>query len=387
MDQRIKIEELHTPCYVFDVNQLDQQVAKFKNKLPANAHICYAVKANPFLIESLKGKIDYFEICSPGEFEICTRVGVDPKTMIISGVSKTVEEMERVFEYADSQNEFTLESLKHYEILRNLAKSRNQSIRVIPRLSSGNQFGMDRKDIDIIFRSLKDNPLVEVIGIQYFSGTQKKSTNRIHKELELMDDYFDYLKETYNFIPSRLEFGPGLPITYFEDEKDKEDEMIDELVSELKAMRYQGKVVLEMGRVLVANSGYYVSEVVDVKEIEEQNYAIVDGGIHHVTYYGQILGMKKPYVGKTNDHGEEALWNIYGSLCTTSDVLLKQYPFNGLQLGDRLVFSKVGAYAVTEGISLFLSRDLPTVYIYDKENLQVARKSKATYVLNFMEEK
>ena len=46
-------------------------------------------------------------------------------------------------------------------------------------------------------------------------------------------------------------------------------------------------------------------------------------------------------------------------LCTINDILVKRLPLGGLEIGDVLVFEQAGAYCMTEGIALFLSRDLP----------------------------
>ena len=57
---------------------------------------------------------------------------------------------------------------------------------------------------------------------------------------------------------------------------------------------------------------------------------------------------------------------------------------SGPAIGDRLVFERTGAYSVTEGISLFLSRPLPQVLLYsEKEGFRVLRKSLPTDVLNY----
>ena len=37
-----------------------------------------------------------------------------------------------------------------------------------------------------------------------------------------------------------------------------------------------------------------------------------------------------------------------------------------LHIGDRVVFPNAGAYCMTEGLALFLSRDLPRVYLCDE---------------------
>ena len=51
--------------------------------------------------------------------------------------------------------------------------------------------------------------------------------------------------------------------------------------------------------------------------------------------------------------------------------------------GDLLVFDRIGAYSVTEGIYLFLSRQLPVVLTYtQKQGLSLVRDAFPTDILN-----
>ena len=54
-----------------------------------------------------------------------------------------------------------------------------------------------------------------------------------------------------------------------------------------------------------------------------------------------------------------------------------------MKIGDVFVFKNTGAYCMTEGISLFLSRDLPQVIKLKENNeIEVERKTLPTYTLN-----
>ena len=150
-------------------------------------------------------------------------------------------------------------------------------------------------------------------------------------------------------------------------------------------MEYKGKIVLELGRSIAASCGYYITKVVDKKTNKGQNYAILDGGINHITYYGQTMAMKLPkcsiYPQRENTENEK--WNLCGSLCTINDILVKQFPVGNLQIGDVFIFENTGAYCMTEGISLFLSRELPQVIkLKEDGSLELVRDSLPTYVLN-----
>ena len=108
--------------------------------------------------------------------------------------------------------------------------------------------------------------------------------------------------------------------------------------------------------------------IVDVKTNKDINYCIIDGGINHVNYYGQTLAMKLPVISHYPEKsGEMKEWAICGSLCTAADLLVRKYPFTDLAIGDLLVFENIGAYSITEGIYLFLSRQMPRVILYSKD--------------------
>jgi diaminopimelate decarboxylase len=86
--------------------------------------------------------------------------------------------------------------------------------------------------------------------------------------------------------------------------------------------------------------------------------------------------------------GDEAasgreLYDICGSLCTINDVLVKEVPLQHPEVDDILVFMNVGAYSVTEGISLFLSRDLPRVYKKRGDSLTLLRDKIQTEDFNY----
>ena len=66
-----------------------------------------------------------------------------------------------------------------------------------------------------------------------------------------------------------------------------------------------------------------------------------------------------------------------------NDVMTKQSPLPDLALGDVLAFENAGAYCMTEGISLFLSRDIPAVYLLLENGTAVqVRKAFDTATLN-----
>ena len=78
------LKEYGTPSYVYDIDTLYQRVDYLKSKLGNRYDLVYAVKANSFIAKHLENKVARFEICSPGEFDICDQLGISHQKMVIS---------------------------------------------------------------------------------------------------------------------------------------------------------------------------------------------------------------------------------------------------------------------------------------------------------------
>lgn len=377
------LENFKTPAYIFDIQKLKNRVKYLKESLPENVLLCYAIKANTFIVKEIEDCIDRLEVCSPGEYEICKASNIAGNKILITGVYKTPKVIKDIIENEKDVDYFTIESMEQFRLIKDIKK--DKKIKIMLRLTSGNQFGINEEEIEEIIKNYDKYENIEITGIQYFSGTQKTSLKIIQREIDYVDGFVKELKEKYQFETKELEFGPGFPVYYFQNTEFDEEVYLKEFSQIISNMEYKGKIVLELGRSIAASCGYYITKVVDKKTNKGQNYAILDGGINHITYYGQTMAMKLPkcsiYPQRENTENEK--WNLCGSLCTINDILVKQFPVGNLQIGDVFIFENTGAYCMTEGISLFLSRELPQVIkLKEDGSLELVRDSLPTYVLN-----
>ena len=377
------LENFKTPAYIFDIQKLKNRVKFLKESLPENVLLCYAIKANTFIVKEIEDCIDRLEVCSPGEYEICKASNIAGNKILITGVYKTPKVIKDIIENEKDVDYFTIESMEQFRLIKDIKK--DKKIKIMLRLTSGNQFGINEEEIEEIIKNYDKYENIEITGIQYFSGTQKTSLKIIQREIDYVDGFVKELKEKYQFETKELEFGPGFPVYYFQNTEFDEEAYLKEFSQIISNMEYKGKIVLELGRSIAASCGYYITKVVDKKTNKGQNYAILDGGINHITYYGQTMAMKLPkcsiYPQRENTENEK--WNLCGSLCTINDILVKQFPVGNLQIGDVVIFENTGAYCMTEGISLFLSRELPQVIkLKEDGSLELVRDSLPTYVLN-----
>ena len=106
----MNISDIATPAYVFDEEVLVERVRKVKEFFGKSVAVCFAIKANPFLVGVLKDVVDCFEVCSPGEFRICERVGIAPEKIVLSGVYKNPDDIEHIVGVCGCRTTYTAES-------------------------------------------------------------------------------------------------------------------------------------------------------------------------------------------------------------------------------------------------------------------------------------
>ena len=388
-------QETPEPFYVFDEDALAENIGQIQGRLMPDMEMCYAVKANPLLVQLMKDGVSRFEACSPGEADICCAYGTDMKKVVYSGVNKQPADIRAAFDHGVGI--ITAESVRQFEWICEAAAGQKKGnvMQVLLRLSNGAQFGMDTEDLKGIIAEYGNNDScgIHIAGIQYFTGTQKKIA-KTDEEIDLLFDFAAELGKEYGFKPEILEYGPGLKVPYFQGEDF--DSVYTDLETVVKHTEERNKqlpdpahIVFEMGRFIAASCGSYCAQVMDTKRSGGRNYAILDGGINHINYYGQNMAMRLPVMvhcqtaPNAERHGAREEWCLCGSLCTFADVLARKAVFTDLACGDLLIFRNIGAYSVTEGIYLFLSHEMPEIYFYSSEKgMRMIRPAVGTSAIN-----
>ena len=381
-------EQLGTPSYVYDLDAFRKRADMVRSYFGENVGMCFSIKANAFLLGRLPDTFDKIEVCSPGELTICEKTGVDVSKIIFSGVNKTFEDVERAAD--DNVGTFTAESMLHLQLINDAAVRRGKVFPLLLRVTDikgGTQFGMEEKDVLSIIRDRESYPGVKIVGIHYFTGTQKKRAKGIIKELDYLEELVHRVKDEMDFTIERLEYGTGLAVDYFDENADAlEEARLAEIAPRLRELGEVAELTVEMGRFFAASCGYYFTKVIDTKSAYGVNYAIVDGGLNQLKYDGQLQGMQIPVILHQHDHavsGEKEPWTLCGSLCTTNDILARNAMFDTLTIGDTLVFCRTGAYSAMEGMAIFLSREMPVIAVYSEEKgLTVLRERLYSDVFN-----
>lgn len=419
----IALEKLPTPFYLLNTDEFSRRFAQTAAWAGGDFHLCYAMKSNPFLVKEAAAMAERVEVCSFGEYKICMAAGVAPEKLLISGVVKKKEELDEILNTCGERCCYTAESPSQFRQLAEFAAGHpEQRIRVFPRLTSGNQFGMDEENILELLRGSRPANLIPA-GIHFFSGTRKRKPEQLEREFSHLDAFLERAEQAAGQKIPELEYGPGITCAYFEEERQlREEDFFDALKRAANAMRWKGAVTLEMGRCFSGTCGEYAVRVVDTKQSEGTSWCLVDGGMHQLQYDGQMRGMMHPFLyriaadsatgtaadsecytndGKSADRtgsGKAAavpepeisgkkednrLWTVCGSLCTTNDIICSRVILGNVQPGDILVFENTGAYSMMEGMALFLSHELPAIAAWsEKDGLKILRERTETWPMN-----
>ena len=392
-----------TPSYIFDTDELCARIDAMQQILGCGVTVCYAMKANPFLISVLDKKLDKFEVCSPGEFAICEKEGIDRSKIVLSGVNKEKKDILYTMK-TGAVGIYTVESLNQLELINSCAVECGIKVKVLIRVTSGNQFGINERQIYEIADRKDELKGIIIEGIQCYSGTQKKKLSQIESEVVWLQAIAHTCEAEHGVKLNEIEYGPGLSVDYFVTDKcdamNADFDELKEFAGMIKEMSEKFNVTLEMGRYIAATCGILISRIADMKMNDTTRYAIIDSGINHINYYGQAMAMKKPrcefipmeYTEEFADgvdhdvevysHGVQP-YNICGSLCTVGDVIVKNLELKDAKIGDMIAFYNIGAYSVTEGIYLFLSRRMPAIVMYSKKTgYRIVRNPVETFLIN-----
>jgi diaminopimelate decarboxylase len=237
------------------------------------------------------------------------------------------------------------------------------------RLGGGSQqFGVDSERVPALLVELARED-VDFMGFHIFAGSQNLNAELLceaqQKTVELALRLADEAP-----MPTRyLNVGGGFGIPYFEQDKPLDIVAIGQNLEELLADSIRPRlpdlrVVVELGRYIVGESGIYVTRVVDRKESRGRTFLVVDGGLHHQLAasgnFGQVIRRNYPVaIGNPTEVDTRETVSVVGCLCTPLDLLADKVELPVADIGDLVVVFQAGAYGLTASPTAFLSHPAP----------------------------
>ena len=369
-----------TPFYAYDRAVIDRKLGQLRAALPAGMHVRYAVKANPLpeIIAYLSARTDGLDVASAGELRAALAAHCAADRISFAGPGKTADELRLAVEQGILIN---VESERELQTLCAMARARSKRPRIALRINpdfelkasgmkmggGSKPFGVDAEQAPALLRSLHGLP-VEFVGLHIFSGSQSLQAQAVIEAQASAVALAVRLAKDAPAPMRELNLGGGFGVPYFPGERPLELAPIAQNLATLAQTcghtLPQARLILELGRYLVGESGLYVCRVLDRKVSRGQTFLIVDGGLHHHLAasgnFGQVIRRNFPvFVGNRVRGGEREVVNVTGPLCTPLDILAEQMEMARADVGDLIVVAQSGAYGLSASPVGFLQHPLP----------------------------
>lgn len=365
-------------AFIYDLDALQTHVREVMDALPPKVELYYAIKANSEapLLEVLAPLVSGFEISSGGEIE---RVMTCPirKPYVFSGPGKLDSDLRAAL--AHEVEAIHVESLNEIERLQRLANEagRVQSvfIRINPQLpaqqssklamaGTATPFGIDESELGEAVQRVDRATHLCLKGFHVHAMSHQMSVER-HEQL--LDFYLQRWSEwkalaAYPEQLTHLNVGGGIGVDYLSGQRFDWQRLCRYLERRLDDQPDAPILRFEPGRFISAFCGYYVIEVLDTKTSHGEHFIVCRGGTHQFRLpAAQSHDHPLIHLPQTPPTAEstERNWTVVGQLCTPKDVLSRQQPLTGVEVGDLLVLPMAGAYGYNISHADFLCHPRP----------------------------
>lgn len=368
--------------YVLDPEVAARRARRLRAALPAWATLLYAVKANaaePVVRALLRdGGADGLEVASTTEASLAARLLPGGRPLAAAGPGKHPALLADLLDHGVGL--VHAESTTELRRLDSLARRRGHRIPVAIRVNPahvgvtgtlamggrGSAFGIPERDVPAAIALARSLPGLDLVGFHVHAVSGNRDA-RAHAT------YVAWVLEWAVATAGRcdvdlrwVDAGGGLGVSY--DGTDPLDLAV--LAEELDRLSPPAgvQVVLEPGRWLVADCGWYAAEVVDLKESHDGTYAVVRGGINGYCLPATenfplpvtvlpVEDWHEPFPRPERTAGPVT---VSGELCTPEDVLVRDVVLDRVRVGDVLVFPQAGAYGYEFALRDFLGHPAPT---------------------------
>lgn len=367
------LSDLQSPCYLFDEVEFERGVTNFRKALAErfdSSAVGYSVKTNalPYALMMAHRYGCRAEVVSHDEYRLARLCGYTPDKIIYNGPMKSREtfveavcggavvniETKRELQWLDALPEGSV-----YKVGLRLNINISQ---VSPEDADGNddnsrfgfaaQSGEFAEAVDFI----SARPKLCLAGLHIHRTAHSRSPRfyersvayaaSIIKKYGLRLDYLDVGGGYFGIFPNKPTFA-------------------DYALAIHRALAKAGldnlKIIVEPGNALTASTFKFISEVIDVKRIDDTTRIVTtDGSRNDVDPFFHKTDYLKEILPADIDRPAEPLQIVCGCTCLEYDRLFTLAGSPRLEVGDRIVYNNVGAYTMT--LSPQFIRLWPRVY-------------------------
>lgn len=383
-------QQIPTPFFLYSADQIRANYHKLASALQQRnlpVDICYALKANynRAVLKTIADCGAGGDVVSVGELKRAIDAGIPAQKIVFSGVGKSRKDLEYALDQRIMQ--INVESVNELSLLGQLCHTRNQEcaigIRVNPDISANThdkistggketKFGIAIEHLPQINPILQQYPQLKLRALAIHIGSQISDVTPFRHAFKNIKQLYDTLQQQHATL-TKIDLGGGLGVDYqpgqalnIDDYGDAIADICDENVTGF---------MIEPGRVMVADCGLLVTQLLYHKYGLDKEFYIVDAAMNDLirptlyNAYHDILAVQQPH----QDH-EIRHVDIVGPVCETGDYFAQSRAMPLLPEGALLAISHAGAYGAVMSSS-YNARDIATEIMVKDDDFFVARKA------------
>ena len=371
-----------TPFYCYSTATLTRHYQVFAAALPKSALIAFSVKANGNLavLKTLGNLGAGADVVSAGELKKALAAGIPASRIVFSGVGKSKEEMRLALDAGIYQ--FNVEGEPELEALNDVALSLNTTapvtIRVNPdvdakthaKITTGTaetKFGVPWSRARSAYALAGTLPGVEVVGVDVHIGSQITELAPFKAAFQRVADLITVLRSDGHRI-TRADLGGGLGVPYRLDNAPPPDpaaygQMIAAVTKDLDV-----QLIFEPGRLIAANAGILVSQVLYVKPGEAKTFLVLDAGMNDLIRpamydaHHDILP-----VSEAKPNGPTRRYDVVGPVCETADLFARDRDLPEAKGSDLMAIMTAGAYGAVMASAYNARPPAAEILVYGRE--------------------
>lgn len=342
-----------TPFLLLDPECVEERYRELRHYLPSAA-MYYAVKAcpHPAILARLAKLGACFDIAS--RFELDQLLALDVGADRLSFGNTIKKSADIAYAYAKGVRMFASDSVDDIDKLARHAPGSRVYVRLLIARSEGAAWPLTRKfgcdpelALTLLLRARERG--LDAVGVSFHVGSQQRDAAAWEAAIAGARSVFDRAAAA-GLVLRLLNIGGGFPARYGADDPPLSNCL--QAVAQQLATHFPDlpELLIEPGRVLVAEAGAIVTEVVLVarKSADARRWVYVDAGL----FGGLIETLNETirFTLRTERAGEAEPAYLAGPTCDSLDILYEHQPYPlplTLSEGDRLYWLCTGAYSAS----------------------------------------
>ncbi|MGI6073535.1 MAG: diaminopimelate decarboxylase [Fermentimonas sp.] len=372
-------KDIETPFYYYDIKllreTLDKVVELTKNK-PFVVHYALKANANERILNEIAEYGFGADCVSGNEIVKALEAGISSSNIVFAGVGKSDKEINVGLD--SNIFCFNVESIAEIEVINELATKKGKvapiAIRINPNVDArthkyittgldDNKFGINEQDIPRTLDAIEKADNVKLIGLHFHIGSQITDMTSFENLCVKVNELQHRFKEKGIELPI-INVGGGLGVNY----QHPNHFPIADFESYFKV--FENHLVLdegqalhfELGRSIVAQSGSLISRVLYEKGGINKRFLIIDAGMTELIRPALYQAYHK--IENISSSDEEAVYDVVGPICESSDTFGEDVTINSSKRGDFIAVRSAGAYGESMA-SQYNCRNLPKSYFSD----------------------